>query len=125
VSLQDEADRFFAGFAGSDLGSPLAPYPLDVVLVSGDETAIVRLRDGRPAAHGEPDPFWAVELRADHDAFASLWSGELSLGELFYAGRVNAPEEKAKHNLVVALSWSVRRLQDRRAGRRGLPVSRS
>ena len=120
MSLQDDADRFFAGFADTNLGSAMAPYPLDVLLSAGEETAVVRLRDGQPIARGEPDPFWTVELRADPDAFASLWSGARTLGELFYAGHAGAPEEKAKHNLVVALSWSMRRLQDRRAGRRPL-----
>ena len=122
MSLQDGADRFFAGFAGTSLGSAMAPYPLDVLLVAGEEAAVVSLRDGQPAARAEPDPFWTVELRGDLDAFASLWSGECTLGELFYAGRASAPEEKAKHNLVVALSWSMRRLQDHTAGRRTLPA---
>jgi hypothetical protein len=69
------------------------------------------------------DPYWAVELRATPEVFLDIFDGVLSLGDAFYAGLLSAPEEKSKHNLVVAIGRAVRAHQEARlrARRRSTP----
>jgi hypothetical protein len=112
VSLQADAERFFAGLGAADAGAPMARFPIDLLLSTPTESARLCFRGGTAAAATEPDPLWTLELRGDREAFDGLFSARRTLGASLYAGLIVAPEEKAKHNLVVALAWSIRLLQE-------------
>ena len=112
VSLQSDADRFFAALNAAVSGAPMAAFPIDLLLSTPTESARLSFRGGTAVVATEQDPLWTLELRGDRDAFGSLFSGRRTLGASLYAGVIVAPEEKAKHNLAVALACSIRLLQD-------------
>jgi len=112
VSLPAAAERFFAGLAAADAGAPMAAFPIDLLLRTPSERALLCFRGGTAVAASDPDPLWTLELHADRGAFDDLFSARRTLGASLYAGLIAAPEEKAKHNLVVALAWSIRLLQE-------------
>jgi len=105
------------GFAPLTGGAP-TPSPIAVRLVTRHETAVVCLRDGGLAAAQEPDPLWTVELCGHSHASEAVLAGTRTLGQSFYAGVIAAPAVEPKHNLVVALAWSIRPHQDPRRPKR-------
>jgi hypothetical protein len=113
--LQREAERFFAATASLPASTrlPIASYPLDLRLRTPTETVRLRFLDGKPDPASPPSDYWALELRGEGDVFQEIFSGRRTMGQTLYEGLLHVPEEKAKHNLVVALSWSIRLLQER------------
>jgi 2,5-dihydroxypyridine 5,6-dioxygenase len=111
-SLQQAAARFFGGLDASP-APPLADYPIDLRLETPDETARIGFSDGRVDPDAAASDYWKLELRSDGAVFREIFAGYRTMGQAFYDGQLHAPEEKAKHNLVVALSWTVRLLQQR------------
>jgi hypothetical protein len=112
MTLQADADRFFAGLAAEGSGAPLAAFPIDLLLSAPAEAARLSFRGGTAVAARDAEPLWTLELRGEREAFDDLLSARRTLGSSLYAGLIVAPEEKAKHNLVVALAWSIRLIQE-------------
>jgi hypothetical protein len=114
--MQSRAQAFFELLNESDLGAHVAAYPLDLLFKSPNEAVLVSLRDGRltevtEAAESAAVGYWTLELQGDRDIFDAIFAGAWTMGEAMYRGRLFAPEEKAKHNLVSALGQTIRLLQ--------------
>ena len=124
MTLSDQTREFFSALdSPSAAGSPIARYPLELMITTPDERVIVGFRDGRlgavrQAADVAKAGYWTLELRGDQEVFEGIFAGALTMGEAMYAGLLVAPEEKAKHNLVCALGPTIRLAQEvrRRAG---------
>jgi len=116
ITMQIRAQAFFNLLNESDAGTHVAAYPIDLQLTSANEAVLVSLRNGRltavtEAAESAPIGYWKLELQGDRDVFDAIFDGAWTLGEAMYRGRLFAPEEKAKHNLVSALGQTIRLLQ--------------
>ena len=117
MNMLARAKEFFALLDNTDAGTHVAQYPLDVIFSSEGDKVLVSLREGRAVAVTTSGcdasiGYWTLELQGDASTLAALFAGAWTMGEAMYRGRLFAPEEKAKHNLVSELGQTIRRLQD-------------
>lgn len=114
--LRVQAERFFRHLiAVPDARRHLAAYDGVLHLRTPRETVLVELRGGdlrQVRAGSESVGYWDLELEADAAIFQRIFQGAMSPGAAMWEGRLFMPEEKAKHNLVVATFQAIRVAQE-------------
>lgn len=76
---------------------------------------VVQIRQGKivGVTTGEvPVGYWDLLIETDEKTLMEILSGAISPGTALYSCRLTIPEEKSKHNIVVALFQAIRVTQE-------------